>query len=474
MKRRTFLGATAAAALMPIVGSRALAAIVHKVDVVVIGAGLSGLHAASLLEADGRKVMVIEGRDRVGGRVCSLDDVNGSPEAGANTMLAAYGRTLDLARGYKLPLYDTSQRRLSKPAVLHLGGRTMTVAQWSEAAENPFKGERRSKPPGALCWMETGQFNPLTEAEGWCDPANAALDMSMARFLTERGYSPAEIRLAHDTNPAYGEGAVDVSLLNWLFVDTFFKAQRQAGTAEMAVLGGNARLPEAMAKAVKGEILLGKKVVAITSDASGAEVRCSDGTRVRASQVICSIPLSTMRSVTFDPPLPPLHQQAVREVPHMKITQTHFEVSDPFWDSDGISSDMWTDTGLGVLSAIRGGANPAEVTSMSAWARGTTAGQIDKMGEPAARAYVQAELERLRPAAKGKVRVAGFKSWQLDEFAQGDWVVWKPGQPTTMPRAIGQAHGPIHFCGEHTALANRGMEGALESGERVALEIIAP
>jgi monoamine oxidase len=475
VNRRDFLGATAAAALLPIAGSRALAATtMPKVDVVVIGAGLSGLHAASLLEADGRKVMVLEGRQRVGGRVLSLDEVNGSPEAGANSMLSAYGRTLDLARGHELPLVDTTQRRSPTPAVLHIGGRTMTTAEWKDAAQNPFVGARRALPPAAHSWIEVSKANTITTSDGWSDPANAALDVSMAKFFGDRGYSPAEIRLAHDVNPGYGERAEDVSLLNWLFVDTFFKAQREAGPGEWAVLGGNQRLPEAMAKALKSEIRFGMKVVAVVADKQGVEVRCANGTRVRAAHVVCSMPLSTMRSVTFDPPLPPLHRQAVAEVPHMKITQTHFEVIEPFWESDGLSSDMWTDTDLGTLTAIRGAKDPTQVTSLAAWARGAQADRVDKLSEADGAAHVLAELERLRPAAKGKVRVAGFKSWQKDEFALGDWVVWKPGQPMSLPKACGTAHGAIHFCGEHTALANRGMEGALESGERAALEIIAP
>ncbi|PEQ12605.1 hypothetical protein B2G71_09835 [Novosphingobium sp. PC22D] len=474
MKRRTFLAGTAAGALLPLVRTAAMARSMPEVDVLVIGAGLSGLYAASLLESVGSQVMVIEGRNRVGGRVLSLDDVNGSPEAGANSMLSAYGRALDLAHRFELPLINGVERPKASPAVLHIGGRTMTLAEWKDAPSNPFAGDRRAVPPAALCWMETGKFNPITTSDGWCDPANAELDISMQQFLSERGFSPAEIRLAHDVNPAYGEHASGVSLLNWLFVANFFKAQQAAGGAEWSVLGGNSRLPEALANSLQNEIVFRKKVVAIKTSSAGAEVHCADGTRITAGHVICSIPLATMANVAFDPPLPPLQAKAVAEVPHMKITQTHFEVTEPFWEADGIAPDMWTDTDLGVLSSIRGGEDPKQITSLTAWARGTTAERVDALDEEAAREHVLAELVRLRPAAEGKVRVAGFKSWQKDEFSLGDWVVWKPGQPTTLAREVGKAHGRIHFCGEHTALVNRGMEGALDSGERAALEIIDP
>jgi len=82
------------------------------------------------------------------------------------------------------------------------------------------------------------------------------------------------------------------------------------------------------------------------------------------------------------------------------------------------------------------------------------------------------DMERLRPAAKGQLEVVEYKSWYRDPFSAGDWAVWKPGQVTAFAQDIAKSHGRIHFCGEHTAVANRGMEGAMESGERVALEVL--
>ena len=54
----------------------------------------------------------------------------------------------------------------------------------------------------------------------------------------------------------------------------------------------------------------------------------------------------------------------------------------------------------------------------------------------------------------------------------GDWAYWSPGQISKFGASVGNQHGKIYFCGEHTAVSNRGMEGAMESGERVAFEIM--
>jgi monoamine oxidase len=94
------------------------------------------------------------------------------------------------------------------------------------------------------------------------------------------------------------------------------------------------------------------------------------------------------------------------------------------------------------------------------------------MGPQAAGERVRREYEALRPAAKGQLEVAGVKSWQSDRYSGGDWVCWAPGQVTDAVPALKEPAGLIHFCGEHTALSNRGMEGAMESGERAALELL--
>jgi monoamine oxidase len=111
------------------------------------------------------------------------------------------------------------------------------------------------------------------------------------------------------------------------------------------------------------------------------------------------------------------------------------------------------------------------VTSLMAWGRGHLADRLDTLGEEAAQQHVLKAYEALRPAAKGKLELAGIKSWQSDPFAGGDWAIWAPGQVTECLPALIEPADRIHFCGEHTATANRGMEGAMESGERAAFEV---
>jgi monoamine oxidase len=86
-----------------------------SIDVLVIGAGLSGLNSALLLEELGATVQVIEARQRIGGRVYTLSKLPGYPEVGGNGFAAGYGRVFDQAKKLGLPLLDSTPRRTKHP-----------------------------------------------------------------------------------------------------------------------------------------------------------------------------------------------------------------------------------------------------------------------------------------------------------------------------------------------------------------------
>jgi monoamine oxidase len=117
--------------------------------------------------------------------------------------------------------------------------------------------------------------------------------------------------------------------------------------------------------------------------------------------------------------------------------------------------------------------DPNEVASMMALMMGNKAERLDQMDQESATKLVVSTIEKIRPAAKGKLEVAGYKSWFRDPFASGDFTNFGPGQVTRFAGHMNAPHGRIHLCGDATALSNRGMEGALESSERVVIEILS-
>lgn len=473
MSRRSAVALTASAAATSAVAmsSRPLHAATES-DVIIIGAGLSGLYAAMLLEESGYTTTVIEGRDRIGGRLMTLDHLPGHPEAGGNSVLGGYGRVRDMCDRMGVDLIDYTPRAGISGTEIALGGSVISKKDWPTHPLNKMPEDARERSPNGYIWGVIARNNPLDSFEDWYDPKSWKHDGPVYDLLTKIGWSEETIAQAYDINPQYGTSAHDTSLLMWFFIQKWFAAQSAIDPVSLYAKGGNQRIPEAMAATLKSDIHLGKTVAGIRSESGHAEVHCSDGSVYKGKRVICSLPLPPMRWVRFDPILPALKRGAILNIGQQLITQVHVIPKEPFWEEDGLDPSMWTDTPAGVVTAQRFNEDNDDVTNFLCWGRGHMAQYLDTLGEAEAKARVIKEIETLRPAAKGKIEAGGFKSWQLDPFSGGDWAVWHPGQIEKYLLDVGKPEGRIHFCGEHTALSNRGMEGAMESGERAAFEVL--
>jgi monoamine oxidase len=448
-------------------------------------------------------VLVLEGRaNRVGGRVYSLFDVPGHPEVGGNTIGSAYGRMINAAGRCGVEIENVAPRLFSgPPQELFLDGEHVDLKAWPGHPRNPFAEAQRSVPPWGWAGAMFKQYMPFRDLESWREPKYAQYDISVHDFLAAQGASEEAINLGYNTNIGYGTTAHDVSLLMQAFSDSWQQANsgvlfgnaanRAPGAAPPAagaaapergvppgifigaMKGGNQKLPIAMADRVKGDRLMGKRIVAIDVDGSGAQVRCADGSRYRAKAVVCSMPFATLRNVAIRPALAPMQGKAVATLGYIPITQFHIVPKKPFWEHDGLSPGMWTDGPAGIVLAQRFGKTPGEVSSLAVWLRGRAALEIDRLGSEGGKRAIVAELEKLRPAAQGTLEVAAVHSWSLDPFAAGDWAIYGPGQVTQFSHVLAKPHRErLYFCGEHTSVASRGMEGALESAERVSLEVL--
>lgn len=465
------------------VSATARTAAAGNTDVIVIGAGLSGLGTALALEEAGLRVLMLEGRERLGGRLYTLDDVPGSPETGGTSVSAGYGRVIAAGQRYGVELLDIAQRAFGHGMPeLFLDGAHVPLDDWPNHPRNPFAQAEKVLPPWAWAEEQLRRHLPFRDLGHWYAPELSKFDISVYEFLRARGATDAAIRLAFDTNISYGTTSHDMSLLmqvavvQWLLRNV--AATRGASLPGQPLRGqlcrfkgGNQRLPDAMAQRLAGDLLRSRRVVAITLRDDGAEVQCEDGVRYRAKAVVSSMPFATLRHVGIDPLPPAVQNTAIRTLGYVPMTQVHVVPSTKFWEQDGLNPSMWTDSLAGTVYAQRFGPDPDEVMSITAWARGLNARYLDRLGAAGAAAAVVADLERLRPAAKGKLTIAKVQSWDMDPFAGGVWSTFEPGQATAFVPDMSKPHGRLFFCGEHTALASRGMEGALESAERVADEV---
>jgi monoamine oxidase len=267
-----------------------------------------------------------------------------------------------------------------------------------------------------------------------------------------------------------------VSALVMLFRAAFSQAQRElapTGSLGFTVEQGVARVPNAMAAVLATPVELDAEVTAIASEDDGARVTLTDGRKIVARRVLCALPFSVLRRVAIDPPLTGAQGEAVRELPHQAVTQVYLAPKRAFWDDDGHSPSLFTDTVAGMIAAVRSGADPASISHLSAWVIGPHAERLAGSSDAEIGRAVIAAIEGFRPAAAGQLELIGLKDWGSDPHAGGAWAYFRPGQVGRFAARMGRRHGRIHFCGEHLARTARGLEGALESAEAAAAEIMA-
>jgi monoamine oxidase len=171
--------------------------------------------------------------------------------------------------------------------------------------------------------------------------------------------------------------------------------------------------------------------------------------------------------------LPERQAAAIREVPSQPLTQVYLSAKRPFWTEDGYAPSLFTDSPAGMIAAVRDGTDPTQITHLTAWVMGPNAAKLDRLAAADAGRQVIRTIETLRPAATGQLECIGLQSWGSDPHAGGAWAYFKPGQVQLYAHDMAKPHGPLHFCGEHLALASRGMEGAMETAESAVAEVLA-
>jgi monoamine oxidase len=463
-------GAAMFAAAAPIPGRAQ-----NRAKVVVIGAGLSGLHTALMLEAEGLDVQVIEGRMRAGGRLMTLRDIPGRPEAGGNSFGGGYARLIDAAQRYGVE-YQPNRQSYLRGMELVIDEKVVPMKDWPDHPKNPLPQEHREVAPWEYYMQFMHDHVPLARSDEWLDEKFAHLDISFDDWMLSEGVSSEVIDLCCNHKWEYNDSTHDASalvvMMEYLWGRSMFIIDGKRSS--FVIKGGNQRLPETMASLLKKDVHYGKEVVGMRTGDDGAEVRCMDDSVYRADRIVCSIPLPVLRRIKVDPYFTGAQRKAIWSVPRQLVTQVHLVPTAPFWEADGFKPAMFiTDAPVGLLTLNADEDDPSQVASMMAVMMGNKAERMDQMDQESAEALVLSTIEKIRPAAKGKLEVAGYKSWFRDPFSSGDFTNFGPGQVTRFAGHMNAPHGRIHLCGDATGLANRGMEAALESAERVTIEILS-
>lgn len=460
MKRRSFVQSAAAVAALSTTFGTARAQ--RDADVIVIGAGLSGLHAASLLEELGLSVTVIEARDRVGGRVFTLTDKPEMPESGGSEIGPMYARVMSTIDKHNLKLEPWQISGLN--FMLHVGGTGMAMSDWPTADTNDLTGPDKSMPPLALSRAFMPKETGLPELDSWLEANYNSTDSSLYDHYVSSGASPAALRYLQFA--AQSDSLHTESLL-WNLRKARVSSFELTGDPFKLVVGGMSRVPQAMAASLKGDVRLNTPVAGLTQSDSGVTVTTKGGEHIKARYAICSLPLTVLRTLKLEPGLPAMQAEAVSSIPYGQATSVFLKVTEPFWEIDGLGSSLWSDGPIGRAY------NWATPNGKYIWVflNGIVNHPIRRWSDDDVMAYVLRELAATRPSTVGRVEGIAVRNWSNDPYTQGTYAYRAPGQIAKYGNNTADPHGRIHFAGEHTAIFQQGMEGAMESGERAAFEV---
>ena len=225
-----------------------------------------------------------------------------------------------------------------------------------------------------------------------------------------------------------------------------------------------------MAAAVSRPPVLGAVVTGIeTRGADGVVVQTRGGRLWRGRYALCTMPLTVLRTTRISPALPPLQAEAVAKIPYGHGTSAFLRIREPFWEVDGLGSSLWSDAAAGKAY------DWSTPSGRYVWSflSGVANRPVRRLDDAATLRYATRVLTAARPAMRGRVEPIGVMNWSRRPWSRGTFAYRAPGQIARYGNVAAAPHGNVHFAGEHTAVLLQGMEGAMESGERAAMEILA-
>ncbi|MCW5950202.1 MAG: FAD-dependent oxidoreductase [Pyrinomonadaceae bacterium] len=449
--RRDFLkilgAASAGAVLAPSVFTQR-----RRRSCVVVGSGLAGLSAAFKLKNSGWDVTVLEARGRTGGRVFSHVMPNSGGlicELGAEWIGESHERIRQLCSDFKIGI----QKHQFSDHLLQNG-----------IHSRPGAWDYSPKAKAAFDRMVKG-FEKLTDAQ------QRRLDRKdWWTHLSDIGFTREDLilrDLADSTD--FGESIRHVSAFGALAEYAENDPEKTQNQMDYKVIGGNSRLvDEFVARVGRDNIRTGMKVTEINQRGGIVTVKAGNET-FRADACICTTPVASLRKIKFNPPLPAAQRDAAEKLIYARIVKNSVLYEDRFWKDDDFSMVTDTTSHYYFHSTQKQAGNMGILT---AYAIGEKADVLASQDDPRRMNVITRDLVDFDQQAPSLARGIASYAWQRDEFTEGAYALYKPGQWFGIRPTLKRPHGKVLFAGEHLADWQGFMEGAINTGEHAAGSLI--